>query len=54
MKTTIMLQEKAGYNLPLANSIKLMRRQLRGDLAGDAYVIAHYGARGTRTILKEG
>ncbi len=54
MNNTIVLKEAAGYNLPLSNSISLMRRHIRGDCSGNAFVIAHYNNQGTRTVLHEG
>lgn len=48
------LKEAAGYFLPLRNSIVNMRKQLRGDSEGDAYVIAHYSTTGTCTVLSKG
>ena len=50
----ITLKEAAGYNLPLGSSIRIMRKNLRGDCTGDAFVIAHYNALGTRTVLHSG
>ena len=54
MEYNINLRETAGYNLPLISSITNMRKSLRGDWAGDAFVIAHYNSQGTRTELHKG